>query len=121
MIKELSIEHYRFDVSACGKTIINVWTGRKLAQCACKNGYLRVWSGGSFNKRRSFSVHRLVALTWLDCPKNYEKLDINHKDLVKNNNHVNNLEWMTRSENRKHAWDNGKQNNFWEYRYKKNA
>ena len=47
-------------------------------------------------------VHRLVAEAFLE---NYdEKLEVNHKDGNKANNNINNLEMMTRSENKLHAY-----------------
>lgn len=48
-------------------------------------------------------VHRLVAEAFLE---NYDdKLDVNHKDGNKQNNCVDNLEMMTRSENQLHAYN----------------
>ena len=44
-------------------------------------------------KRKSYKVHRLVALTFLSNPNNYE--EVNHKDENKQNNFVDNLEWCT--------------------------
>lgn len=56
------------------------------------SGYFQV--GLSKNgKRRHFFIHRLVATTFISNPNNY--LCINHKDEVKTNNCVNNLEWCT--------------------------
>jgi hypothetical protein len=52
-------------------------------------------------------AHRLVAITYLDNP--FNKTDVNHKDGVKSNNLLTNLEWATKSENAKHAWDKGLQ------------
>ena len=42
-------------------------------------------------------IHRLVAVAFLDNPFNYT--DINHKDEIKTNNKVDNLEWCTREYN----------------------
>jgi hypothetical protein len=52
-----------------------------------------------------YMLHRLVALNFIENIK--EKPDINHKDGNKLNNHVNNLEWVTKSENTIHAWKTG--------------
>lgn len=54
---------------------------------------------------RNTGVHRLVAMAWIPNPQN--KPETNHKDLNRKNNNVENLEWVTRSENLKHAWDTG--------------
>lgn len=61
-----------------------------------KFGYLRIklWQNG---EGRKFYVHRLVASAFL---KNNNNLPyINHKDENKENNHVDNLEWVTQKEN----------------------
>ena len=50
-------------------------------------------------------VHRMVAETWLDNPNHYEQ--VNHIDGDKDNNRVENLEWVTRSENLRHAFRTG--------------
>lgn len=54
-------------------------------------------------KTSMMRVHRLVGLTWLPKPDDPNKTEINHKDGVKTNNHVSNLEWVTKVENALHA------------------
>lgn len=57
-------------------------------------------------KMYSNSVHRLVAYCFLGLQEG-SKLHVNHKDLNKLNNNVNNLELVTHEENIKHAMTNG--------------
>ena len=51
-------------------------------------------------KRMSFMVHRLVASLYLENPHNYP--EVNHIDFDKTNNKVENLEWISHSDNMKH-------------------
>lgn len=60
---------------------------------------------------KNFSIHRLVALCFVDG-KTEEKNTVNHIDGNPLNNHYTNLEWVSQSENNKHAYDvlNGTKN-----------
>ena len=49
------------------------------------------------SSEKTFSIHRLVAMAFIPNPHNLPC--INHKDEVKDNNNVNNLEWCTYSYN----------------------
>jgi hypothetical protein len=73
-----------------------------------KTGYARVGLRDSNNsqKKKSFLVHRLVAIAYLENKEN--KAEVNHKNGIRNDNRLENLEWVTRSENNQYAWTYGK-------------
>jgi predicted DNA binding protein len=47
-------------------------------------------------------IHRLIAMTFLGMPVD-SKNTVNHKDLNKSNNAPDNLEWLSLTENIRHA------------------
>ena len=72
--------------------------GKILKQRVTHKGYREVYLRRSTGYK-IFKVHRLVALAFVegDC-----SLTVNHKDLNKQNNCAENLEWATHSEQRIH-------------------
>lgn len=66
-------------------------------------GYLKVRLTDENGKAKNLYIHRLVAEHFIPNPEN--KQQVNHKDGNKTNNHVDNLEWATSSENITHAID----------------
>jgi len=57
------------------------------------------------NKQKQVRVHRLIAEVFLgDCPSDYV---VNHKDGIKTNNNINNLEYVTKSDDLIHAYRTG--------------
>lgn len=77
--------------------VFNVKAKRKLKPRPDKDGYLRCRLDN-----REYSVHKLVALTFI--PNQENKSQINHKSLNKQDNSAENLEWVTPSENLKHYY-----------------
>lgn len=78
---------------------------RELAKNKMHNGYITVSIKYTNGKRRLWYVHRLVAMLFIPNPEN--KPVVNHKNLVKSDNRLVNLEWVTYKENNRHAHDNG--------------
>jgi hypothetical protein len=72
---------------------------RILKKVLSKAGYPTIPSkiGGRKGKNVCLKIHRLVATAFLENPEG--KPFVNHKDGVKTNNHVSNLEWVTNREN----------------------
>jgi len=91
----------KYIISNTGK-IFSKNVQRNLEPWITRYKYLRVelWKDG---KKKQYLVHRLVALTFIKNTNN--KPQINHRNGVRTDNHVNNLEWATNGENQKHSYD----------------
>lgn len=92
-----------YSVSNLGK-IKNNKTGRSMKINICRKGYCYINFCVNY-KRKFFNVHRLVAEAFLKND-NETKTFVNHKNGVKTDNNINNLEFVTPGENVKHAIDN---------------
>ncbi len=93
-------EYTNYEISNFGN-VKNNKSGKVLKQ-NIKAGYYNI-SLINNNNRKSFKVHRLVAISFIENLE--KKSDVNHKDKNKLNNHISNLEWMTRKENNIHRCD----------------
>lgn len=97
------IETSNYAVSNLGR-VKNTKTNRLLNPSELGNGYkqvsLKMNDTGKFKKEY---IHRLVAKYFIENPEN--KKEVNHKDGNRSNNNMNNLEWVTPSENQKHKYD----------------
>ena len=83
-----------YQVSSDGKIRRN---GKELKGSITPKGYIRVNLQG-----RKTMLHRVIAEAYLGKPKkNYQ---VNHKNGIKTDNRIENLEWVTPSENLLHAY-----------------
>lgn len=88
-----------YEASSTGKVRFSI-TKRELSQCNSATGYMQTRFTRD-GKAKSCLVHRVVAEAFLGpCPEGKE---VNHKDGDRKNNKIDNLEYLTRSENMLHA------------------
>lgn len=83
------------------------WGSNRILKYATdKEGYLQV-ALSSNGKSHTFKVHRLVSIAFIPNPKNLPQ--INHKNEIKSDNRVDNLEWCSPSYNVNYGTRNEKQ------------
>jgi len=84
---------------------IYIRKGKILNKYYNEEGYYRVKLYRGDGTFKNVSVHRLVCEAFLHNPNNYA--EINHRDGNPFNNHVGNLEFCSKEQNVKHAYDTG--------------
>lgn len=86
----------RYQVSTQGRvySYLNYKIIKQQLNC---HGYYSVILYNKYGKAKRESVHRLVALTFIDNPNSFPV--VNHKDENRTNNNVNNLEWCAHKYN----------------------
>ena len=93
--------HNKYTISTDG-TVYSLYKQRVLPPHD-NNGYKMVFLKNDQGVAKWQYVHRLVALHFINIPDTDKELWVNHRDGDKANNHVDNLEWTTISQNILHA------------------
>ena len=88
-------------VSKDGRVFSIKWGRLKQLKATMENGYRRVSLRDGNGCGKTFRVHRLVAMAYI--PLLEGKNEVNHKNGIKHDNRVENLEWCTPKENDSHA------------------
>ena len=102
----LAIKNYEglYEVSNTG-LVRSIARDKTLALNPRKDTKYLVVSLWKNNKGKNFYVHRLVCEAFIPNPN--ELPEVNHIDGNRQNNHTNNLEWVDRQGNIKHAIETG--------------
>lgn len=90
-----------YDVLDTG-TIISKKTGKPMKPWFINSRYLVIRLTSDDKEKKSFLVHRLVALTFISNPLDLPT--VNHKNGDRTDNNVSNLEWATMSEQHFHSY-----------------
>jgi hypothetical protein len=96
-----SVNRYIHVKNRWGSTTLRYLKAKKIEFWTTKSGYKKVSLGSNFKA----DVHRLVAEKFIPNPLGLPQ--VNHKDGNKGNNNLENLEFITKSENTRHALKNG--------------
>lgn len=100
---ELNLVNRKGDV----RSLVNGKVYRKDHVAALNKGYVKATVDIDNNTKGTRVLHRLLALAFLNPPKDYPKLVVNHIDGNKTNFNLDNLEWTTYAGNNQHAVDEG--------------
>ena len=85
--------------------VVNSDTGAVIKGYLHKVGYTKLTLYTQDHKPKHLFMHRVIASAF--CEREADQNEVNHKDGNKRNNRAKNLEWVTRNENLRHAYENG--------------
>jgi len=103
--RKLKSLKFLYEINELGE-IRNVKSKKIIKPYKENNGYMRVsFENKCLGGKIRSSVHQLLAEAFIQNTEN--KPFINHKNSVRDDNRLENLEWCTHSENIKHSFDKG--------------
>ena len=101
-----------YKISSHGRVLSNKSSKPRFLKCSPNRYGYKSTSLWKNRKEKFFYVHSLVALHFLPKPDGVignggDEYTVNHIDGDKLNNYYRNLEYITRSDNLSHGWENG--------------
>ena len=93
-------EYTNYEVNQFGE--IRHKKRKKILKPRSNNGGYQYVNFKINGKNTNFAVHRIVANAFIPNPNGYT--EVNHKDYNKKNNCVDNLEWVSSSQNKQHSY-----------------
>ena len=96
--------HPLYSATKCGQ-IYSHSRNRCLKPVHATNGYNHVTLVSDVG-RNNYSIHRLIMIAF-EPRSDYKEMEVNHKNGIKTDNRLENLEWVTRVENSRHAIETG--------------
>tara|TARA_R100000951_G_C2492112_1_gene134801 strand:+ start:79 stop:480 length:402 start_codon:yes stop_codon:yes gene_type:complete len=103
-VRSITRKIERTDPNNSNKKMLFTYKGKLIPFWITKKGYCRCTLNIKGNKKNHL-VHQLVAKAFLVNENN--KPQVNHINCIKTDNTVENLEWVTNTENHLHAKENG--------------
>jgi hypothetical protein len=98
----IQYENYPYKVSRAGE--VYSMTQNKIMipnKTASEYTYISICNGK--RKKKNVKIHILVATIFIPNPDPDNKTQVNHKNKIRDDNRIENLEWVTQSENMRHA------------------
>lgn len=102
-MKEIEGYEGRYSITKEGEVYSHI-RNRNLVPYKDSNGYFMIGLRKDGN-RKMYKLHRIIAEHFI--PNLDNKPQVNHKNGIKVDNNLDNLEWVTNAENVQHAFDNG--------------